>query len=550
MRTVTLALAALLAACAPPREERPASPQQTLQPVAPPAMQGAEPAFQERVRAQFASLEAARAHGASSAEVGAAFGAVGRLLVASEFYVDAEPFLVNAHALAPSELAWPYYLGHALRLRNERDRAISQFEAALAIRPDYLPALVWLGALQLDRGDAKAAEPLFAKAVSLQRDSAAARSGLGRTALALKDLPRAREQLEAAVAADPQATTVHYALAMTYRAMGDVVRAEAELQRWKTGTRSPGDSLRDGQVPPADPLMEQVGALLDTAIAYEVRGTQALDQGKWAEAAALFRQGLGVAPSDATLHQNLGNALFLSGNQHAADAEFTEALRLAPGYARAHFSLGVLRETEGRDADAIARFADAVAYDPDLTDARFSLADALRRTGRVADALPHYLHIIQSDVTASQARFGYAMGLVRLGRHGEARAALEEAVKVDPASVGFTHALARLLAASPDDRVRDGARALTIAASLERRYGATPALMETQAMALAEVGRFAEAATRQGQAITAATQARADGVARMRERLLAYEARMPSRSPWADDDPVHRPRASRHAQAP
>jgi len=65
------------------------------------------------------------------------------------------------------------------------------------------------------------------------------------------------------------------------------------------------------------------------------------------------------------------------------------------------------------------------------------------------------------------------------------------------------------------------------------------------AMALAENGRFAEAIVRQRQAIAMATQARrTDLVTRLSENLRRYELNMPSRMPWADDDPVHFPRTA------
>lgn len=520
-----------------------------LRPTALPAMAGAEPAFQERVRAQFATATALGERGGTDADRGAAFGEVGKLLVASEFYAEAEPFLVNAQTLAPDEVRWPYYLGHALRLRNDRERAITQFERVLALRPDDVPALVWLGALQMDRGDTAQADARFTRAVELQPGSVAAQSGLGRAALARGDAARAREHLEAALTADPAAATVRYSLAMAYRQIGDVSGAERQLTQWKAGLGSPADTLRDGQIPPADPLMDEIGSLLETAIAFEVRGTRALDQRQWAAAAAWFRKGLAVAPRDASLHQNLGSALFLGGDRAAAETEFREALRLSAGYARAHFSLGLINEERGQDDDAIARFADAVTYAPDMADARLSLADALRRRGRIADALPHYQRIIEADSSASAARFGYAMGLVRLGRDAEARAAIEEAVRRHPDQPGFPHALARLLAASADSAVRDGTRALALVDALAKQYGATAALLETQAMALAELGRFREAAARQREAIAAAAgqgrddsaQRQDNSVPRLRANLELYLAKMPCRTPWTVDDPVHRP---------
>jgi len=509
-----------------------AGPRATLRETPPPLISGVEPSLQERIRASYASLTSAQKTHASDVELGRAYGHVGKLLLAAELYEQAEPHLLNAAALEPGELAWPYLLAHAYRLRFKPEEAIPRFEQVLRLKPDHVPALVWLGTLHADGGRADLAEPLLTKAVSLEPRSAAALFELGKVALASGDAARAVTQLEAALAADPGADGVHYALAQAYRARGDEQRAAAHVKLW-----------RDERLYPADPLMAEITDLLKTAVVYEIRGTQAMDDRRWAQAAALFREGLKVAPRDATLHQNLGTALYLAGDPQAAEAEFNEAIRLLPGYAKALFSLGVLMEERGRDQEALERFSSAVASDPTMVAARFSLADALRRSGKLEPSIAEYIEIIKLDPSASQARFGRAMALVRLRRFAEARTVLEEAARTHPDQPGLAHALARVLAAAPDDAVRDGARALAIVQSIEKTTAPNVALVETAAMALAESGRFAEAVTRQRQAIAMAAQARgSDLAARLTENLRRYESGMPSRTPWADDDPVHFPR--------
>ena len=514
------------------RDEPAKAPVDRLRPVAVPDLTGAEPGLQERVRARFGSLAAVRDRSdVSDVELAAAYGEVGKLLIAGEFLADAEPFLVNAQVLAPREPAWPYYLAQLYRNRNQREPAIASFERTLSLDPGYVPALVWLGVMRLDAGQAAIAEPLLDRALALQPRSAAARFAKGRAALADGNHSGAVEQFSAALAADPQARPVHYPLAMAYRALGDHRRAEEHLRQWA-----------DGQVNPDDPLMQEIGESLHTAVGFEVRGTRALDARNWEEAAALFRKGLEVAPRDATLHQNLGTALVLGGDAAGALAEFQEAARLSPGYAKPHFSIGVLMAESGRDADAIQRFSDAVKYDPQMVNARFSLAETLRRTGQPGAALTHYEQIVKADPGASQARFGYAMALVRLGRYPEARAALETATTMHPDQPGFAHALARILAAAPNDGVRDGRRAMALVDALQQQYGANVTLTETSAMALAEAGRFTEATARQHEAIAAATaQRRPDLLPVLRENLRRYESSMPCRAPWSEDDPIHRP---------
>ena len=506
----------------------------SLRETPPPVTAGVEASLQERIRASYASLASAQRSQSRDVDLGRAYGQVGKLLLAAELYDQAEPYLLNAAALEPGEIAWPYFLAHGYRLKFEPDKAIARYEEVLRMKPDYVPALVWLGTMHVDNGRADLAEPLLTQAVSLEPRSAAALFELGKAALASGDPARAVTQLEAALAADPGADGVHYALAMAYRARGDEQRAAAHVRLWK-----------DERLYPADPLMSEITDLLKTAVVFEIRGTQAMDDRKWTEAVALFREGLKVAPRDATLHQNLGTALYLAGDPRAAEAEFEEAVRLLPGYAKPLFSLGVLMEERGRDMEAIDRFSKAVAADPTMVNARASLADALRRAGKLDAAIAEYLAIIKIDPSASDARFGRAMALVRLRRYAEARTVLEEAVRVHPEQPGLAHALARMLASAPDDAVRDGPRALAIMQSLEKTTTPNVALVETSAMALAENGRFADAIVRQRQAIAMATAARrADVATRLSENLRRYESNMPARTPWADDDPVHVPRVA------
>jgi tetratricopeptide (TPR) repeat protein len=234
----------------------------------------------------------------------------------------------------------------------------------------------------------------------------------------------------------------------------------------------------------------------------------------------------------------------MQGNAERALGEYREAVRLSPSLARAHFGIGVVMEARKQDAAAISAFTAAVAGDPGYLEARFSLANALRRNGRVEESLPHYAEVLRVNPAVSQASFGYAMGLVRLGRYQEARDRLDRDMRAFPDQLGFAHALARLLAAAPDDRVRDGARANTIMTGLLKNQR-TLGLAETMAMTQAELGKFDEAVRWQRTAIDLARQGgRTDLVAALTERLELYTQERPSRTPWSNDDPVHHPEPS------
>ena len=509
----------------------PANTAPAVRPVSLPDLSSTADNVQTRIRERHAALQQTLGRAdVTPADRAAAYGDMGKLFMAAEFYEAAAVCFDNARVLAPMDMKWPYYLGHVFRLKADTAQAVVWFERAHALQPDHVPTLVWLADLQLASNRTDEAEKLLAKAESLEPKSGAVRFGLGRVALAKQDYRRAATQLEDALRLAPSATSIHYPLALAYRGLGDTRAAEAHLKE-----------RGNVELPPADPLMADVANLLQNAAAFETRGSQALEARQWAEAIENLTKASQLAPANAYTRLNLGTALYMKGDADRALTEYREAVRLAPDLARAHFGIGVVMESRGDDREAIAAFTNAVARDPAYIEARFSLANALRRNGRVEESLAHYAEVLRANPAVSQASFGYAMGLVRLGRYQDARARLQQASQAFPDQPGFPHALARVLAAAPDDRVRDGARALAIATDLLKTQK-TPGLAETMAMALAEVGRFDEAVKWQRDAIALYQGAPPGLVTRLMQNLREYENRRPCRTPWSEDDAVHHPR--------
>jgi tetratricopeptide (TPR) repeat protein len=189
----------------------------------------------------------------------------------------------------------------------------------------------------------------------------------------------------------------------------------------------------------------------------------------------------------------------------------------------------------------MAAFRRAVAAAPNFLEPRLQLAHLLRRTGSPGAALPEYAHVLEVDPRVADARFGRAMASVALKRYADARAELEEGRRLHPERVGFALALIRLMAAAPDERVRDGAKGVSIADSIpppERRIE----WAIVRAMALAEAGRFDEAIALQRAAITTLERNGSADLAKTQTGVLRlYESRRPSRTPWQPDEPMELP---------
>ena len=533
-RRLVVLIALVSIACSSENQKTAPSGRPALRNVSLPDVASASPDVQQRLRERYAALTRTIEDAQSPASTLAnAYGEMGKLLLAAEYFDAAEACFANAGTLAPSEMRWPYYLGHAFRRGNRNEQAAEAFTRALTLKPDDVPSLVWLAEIRLASNRADEAQRLLDSARAIEPQSGAALYGLGRAALARQDYVAAVKYLEAALTIAPTATRIHYPLALAYRGLGNRQQAEAHL-------RARGEV----DLPPTDPLMSEVAGLLQNAAAFEARGSQALTARDWPTAVEQLSKAIEIAPRNAYTHLNLGTAFYMQRNADRALEQYREAVRLMPSLARAHFGIGVVMETRGQDQAAIEAFTAAVMNDPEYIEAQFSLANALRRTGRVEESLPHYAEVLRINPAVSQASFGYAMGLVRLGRYQEARDRLDRDMRAFPDQLGFAHALARVLAAAPEDRIRNGKRAHALLTELLKNQR-TPALAESMAMAQAELGKFMDAVEWQRMAIDLARRAgRTDSMTHLTETLALYESGRPCRTPWTNDDPVHHPEPS------
>ncbi|MEO8256412.1 MAG: tetratricopeptide repeat protein [Acidobacteriota bacterium] len=421
----------------PPATAAPAAPdRQTLRQVSLPDLSRAGESVARQLRDGYASLMAVSGQpGASDIELGNAYGQMGRLLMAAEYRETAEQCFLNAQSLMPADGRWPYHLALLYKDLGDAAKSVAALERAAQLQPADLPTLVWLGDAYLDQGRAADAEPLFMTALALQPRSVPVLFGLGRTALARQDHSRAVDYLEQALSLDPKARVIHYPLAMAYRGMGNLDQAEAHLRQ-----RSPGEIV------PPDPVRQQLDGLLESAVAYEVRGAHALDEGQWTAAADYFRKGIELAPTEPSLRHKLGTALAMTGDTAGATQQFEEVTRRWPTFAKAQYSLGVILAANGRHRDAIDHFAAAVRSEPAYVEPQLQWAEALRNSARFEESLSHYQQAMHLDPRLAEARLGYAMALAGLKRYDEARVQLSEGRTLYPSRPEFAEMLARLTA--------------------------------------------------------------------------------------------------------
>jgi tetratricopeptide (TPR) repeat protein len=116
-----------------------------LRPVTLPDFSRMEASVREQMRARSSAVTAGIEHPGSRADLGAAYGELGKLLMATTYFEAAEACYLNAETLAPGDVRWPYYLGHLYKARGPLAKSIASFEKALQMRPNDMATVVWLG---------------------------------------------------------------------------------------------------------------------------------------------------------------------------------------------------------------------------------------------------------------------------------------------------------------------------------------------------------------------------------------------------------------------
>lgn len=258
--------------------------------------------------------------------------------------------------------------------------------------------------------------------------------------------------------------------------------------------------VADGALRNGRPVEAEAGFLVavrdapDNATALDGLGRALGAQGRHAEAEPVLRRAVEADPRRADSRHDLGVALAAQGRAADAIPWFREAARLAPERADFRRQLGNALMDAGRPAEAAAAFEAAAGLDPADADVRVRLGSARAAVGDADGAIRALVEardLAPSEVTP---RVVLALVLESSGRAAEAAGEYREALALAPDATVATR-LAWILATSPDADVRDGVEAERIArAACEASGWGDPAALDALAAALAETGRYDQAA--------------------------------------------------------
>ena len=438
-------------------------------------------------------------------------------------------------------------LGNALMQKERTDEAIAYFQKALEIKPGYAEAHGNLGNAFLQKGQVDEAIAHLQKAIEIQPGYAEAHYNLGNALLQKGRTDEANVHLRKAVEIEPQYSTAQVNLGIALFQKGRVDEAIAQFQSALELQIQPDDSLIHYDL--AIALLQK--GRVDEAIAHYKKavkvhpeyanapnnlGNALLQKGQVDEAIAQFQNASLLQPGNATACYNLGNALLQKGRVDEAIAQFQKALEIKPDYAEACNNLGSALMQKGRTDEAIARYQKALAINPGYAEACNNLGNALLQTGRANEAIAQFQKAVALRPDYAKARNNLGRALLEKGRLEEAVTQFQEALKVRPDYAEAGNNLARvawLLATSPEASVRNGARAVALAGQVEQLSGGRDAVINmTLAAAYAEAGRYAEAleTARRAEELAAA-QNKSSLAEAIKMQIERYQAGTPFRDP-------------------
>ena len=280
----------------------------------------------------------------------------------------------------------------------------------------------------------------------------------------------------------------------------------AAARRWRTG-------------PQAAAVAGAAALAVLSAIAWRQVGT-------WKDTVTLFEHAVAVTRDNAYAHNRLAEQYKSMMQLDLAESHYEETLRIDPGWYTPELQLANLREARGDPATAglLRGAAERVRLNPSMAESAVGVA--WMQAGRYRLARPLLERAVEKDPRSLGLHAALATVLTGLGEPKAALEHLDTAYRLDPDHPVIAANRAWLLAASPEDSVRNPNAAIQAAqAGLYVVTHLEYALLDALAAAHAATGRRQEALDLARRAAQMAAE-RGDGARAqaIHERILLYES--------------------------
>ncbi len=367
--------------------------------------------------------------------------------------------LVAAPLLMPQHEIVDYFaaLDH-LRAGNqhldasELDQAVTELEAARALKPNLTPVLSTLGWAYLYQGEVRSAEHEFTTALQIDPNWADAHHGLGVTYYSRQNMGRAVDELTEAVRLAPDNTNAHLDLGLVCVETGDYDKGAAELQlALQQDNKLANAHLYLSRVYFAQDKMAEGLKELDAAIELAPNSGQLQGEagmmyfltGETPKAIAALQKAVKLLPEQSDVHAALGAALAEQGRIKEAQPQVDLALKLDAESFLSHYGAGVVAAQRGDMPQAETYLRRAVQLNPKFTLAGIVLAQVYESEAKFDWALEQYQKISAAQPDWAPPHLYRAAIYYQLDQSDRVQQELAQARKVtqDEANTHFVWAI-------------------------------------------------------------------------------------------------------------
>lgn len=162
------------------------------------------------------------------------------------------------------------------------------------------------------------------------------------------------------------------------------------------------------------------------------RAMTLLQQGRFAEAASIYKAILRREPKNIGAANLFGVASIQAGRPEDAVAAITRALELDPNQGPSHYNLGTILHSLGRYDEAISHFKEAIRLDPNDAQAQNNLGAAFKASARMEEALGAYQAAVRLQPAFFEAHLNVGNALHALDRSVEGLDSIDRAIKLLP----------------------------------------------------------------------------------------------------------------------
>jgi len=224
---------------------------------------------------------------------------------------------------------------------------------------------------------------------------------------------------------------------------------------------------------------------------YQNRGEIYRDQGKFDLAVAQFTKVLELQPGVLLTLVHRAEANLRGGHLEEALADVEVVLEKQSGLIAAHRIRAEVLAAMNRLQEAIEemeRISEAMPNQPEL---KMQLALYYLVSGQPRRAIAAYSSVLERESDNFLALRSRGDAYLNIGEHAEAIADFERALKLEAKDPALLNNFAWVLATSPDDKIRNGQRAVELATkACELTHYKKPHILSTLAASFAESGDF------------------------------------------------------------